>query len=211
MQPEFAVAIDPLFDGALDLLERIEQRTTESPQTEHAALIQLFERVDALLGDSEQWRFARYAIAVWIDEMLLTTDWVGASWWRDHILEMALFKTRICNERFFELAREASRLTCRDALEVYYNCVLLGFRGIYNNPSVDRFGTDWPENIQQWLDRTAKMINISPAWQNHSVAYRSIQGAPPLAGKTEVVLWTVATLVFVLVNVTLYQFNHFLK
>ncbi len=42
-------------------------------------------------------------------------------------LEMELFKSRICSVRFFELAQQASAEPDRDALEVFVNCVQLGF------------------------------------------------------------------------------------
>ena len=209
MRPEFAAAVDPIFRGAIQLLEKLEAGTVCQPEEEHAAILGRFDQADMLLGASKQWQLARYAIAVWIDEMLLTMPWAGASWWRNHILEMELFQTRICNVRFFELAREASGLTCRDALEVFYNCVVLGFRGMYASPQNEQTGkrtSEWPADIEQWLDRTLRMIDVA-SWQpSVEGPHRVIEGAPPIRGHTKIVWWSVAALMLLIGNGAVYHF-----
>ncbi|MEQ1827373.1 MAG: DotU family type IV/VI secretion system protein [Pirellula sp.] len=211
MRPEFAAAVDPVFQGAIEFLDRIEHGSADSAEIEHAKILGLFDRADTVLGASRQWQLARYALAVWIDEMLLTLPWTGSTWWRNHILEMKLFQSRICNERFFELAKQASALSCRDALEVFYNCVLLGFRGMYALAEAERtveHNEDWPRTIDQWLDRTSRMIDVVPIQANADGTHRPIPGAPPLTGRHQVVWWSVGALCLALINVALYQFLH---
>ncbi len=208
MQLEFAAAVDPIFQAALTLIERVEGNVDCEPDKEHALILGYIDQADTLLGDSKQWQLARYAIAVWIDEMLLTTPWCGAAWWRDHILEMELFHSRICSIRFFELAKEASGLSNRDALEVFYNCVVLGFRGMYadkNPDAVAALGRAWPNTIEQWLDRTLRMVEVTPRVQHTDSMHRIIEGAPPLHGRTHTVWWSVAALVMLLANCALFQ------
>jgi type VI secretion system protein ImpK len=210
MRPEFAAVVDPIFQGAIELLQRIDRTAEDSPDVEHAKLLDLFDRAESVFGSHPQWQLARYAIAVWIDEVLLTTPWSGASWWRNHILEMELFQSRICNERFFELAREASSLKCKDALEVFYNCVLLGFRGMYAIGQPERASErvyESPTNIEQWMERTARMIDSSAMHATTtSATFRPIQGAPPLAARYQTVWLTLAAICLLLMNVAIFQY-----
>lgn len=214
MRPEFASAVDPLFQGAIELIEKIEAATACDPEFEHAAILGLFDRADIELGASKQWQLARYAVAVWIDEMLLTLPWAGAHWWRNHILEMELFQSRICNVRFFELAREASGLECRDALEVFYNCVILGFRGMYANGELARLENhrpEWPPNVEQWLERTLRMIDVSSRRPYLEGPRRVIEGAPPMQARARIVWWSVAALVLAIINGAAFHYLHWNK
>ncbi len=209
MRLSFAEAVDPIFQAALTLFEKIEANTDCHPAQEHALILNLFDQADMLLGDAQQWQLARYALAVWVDEIVLTTPWDGSNWWRNHILEMELFHTRICSIHFFELAKEASGLPCRDALEVFYNCVVLGFRGMYANADFEIRATQeqqWPKTIEQWLSRTLRMIDVAPGFQMPDGVQRAIVGAPPLNGRKRLVWWTVAATVLLLVNGALFQF-----
>ena len=211
MRPEFSAAIDPIFEATIHLMQQLESGIACSASEHHAWLLSLFERAETMLGRSQQWELSRYAIAVWIDEMLLSIPWDGADWWRNHILEMELFQTRICNVRFFELAREASGLQCRDALEVFYNCVVLGFRGMYSEYRLDEnFAKQggWPLSIDQWLSRNLARLDVSLFEDQDVSPMRVIRGAAPLFGRSQLVWWSVAVLVLVLANCTVYQFLH---
>ena len=53
-------------------------------------------------------------------------------------------------------------MTRRDALEVFYVCVVLGFRGLYAMPEAaflaEQLGL--PPDLESWAARTAKMITL---------------------------------------------------
>ncbi len=209
MRVEFSAAVDPIFHAAIKLIEKIESGSACNAEQEHAAILALFDRAEVTLGASQSWQLAKYAVAVWIDEVLLTMPWEGAHWWRNHILEMQLFQSRICSVRFFELAKEASGMPCRDALEVFHNCVVLGFRGMYVEQVLDRSAgrnSEWPASIELWLDRTLRMIEVTPVLNEVDGPQRSIQGAPPICGRAQVVWWSVAALLLLLTNGAVYHF-----
>lgn len=211
MRPEFAAAVDPIFHAAIKLIEQLETNGPCDAEHQHAIILSLFDRADTLLGASKSWELARYAVAVWIDEILLTLPWEGANWWRNHILEMDLFQTRICSVRFFELAKVASGMPCRDALEVFHNCVVLGFRGMYSEQGPESStgrNSEWPASIELWLDRTLRMIEGEPEFADQVGPLRCIEGAPPIYGRAQVVWWSVAALLLLLTNGAVYHFIH---
>ncbi len=78
----------------------------------------------------------QYALASWLDEIfILDSPW--SSSWNEHKLEQAFFRTSLRAESFWERADQASG----DALEVFYLCVMLGFRGKWQ---------DHPEELKAW-------------------------------------------------------------
>lgn len=82
-------------------------------------------------------RQAQYAMAALADEILIhELDWPGRLAWRDHLLEMALFKTQDAGDRFFdnieEILRQRDPVTI-DLAVVYLMCLKLGFQGKYRD------------------------------------------------------------------------------
>ncbi|MCI0459064.1 MAG: DotU family type IV/VI secretion system protein [Gemmataceae bacterium] len=70
----------------------------------------------------------RYALVCWLDEIfILDSPWRAQ--WTENSLELALYSTRIRAEKFWDQARRAESRPETDALEVYFLCVMLGFRG----------------------------------------------------------------------------------
>lgn len=219
MRAEFAIAVDPIFDFALQTIAEIDRGSDIVPATVHVQLLNLFDRADALQGTGRQWQLAKYAMAAWIDEMMLNTPWAGASWWREHILEMELFQTRLCSVRFFQLAQLASADASRDALEVYVNCVQLGFRGVLaqsdsGSPSGSTPGGDGlalPRTIDDWLRQMEPRLDGQRLRNRAPVAaqypQRIIEGAPPLPAKQTMVWWSLAVVVLLLINGWIFQSN----
>ncbi len=70
----------------------------------------------------------RYALACWLDEIFIF-DSPWREEWKENTLENALYGTRIRAEKFWEQVRKAEARTESDALEVYFLCAMLGFRG----------------------------------------------------------------------------------
>ncbi len=236
MNADFAQAIDPLFEHALTTIDAIESGESRDAADEQATLLALIDRVDRQLGHAPQWQYARYALIVWMDEIFLSLPWDGASWWREHVLEMSLYQSRNCSVRFFELARAAAALPDRDALEVYYNCVLLGFRGMYAEGALPPHRSQsqasvsgdfssnvtlqktelamladlpWPPTIAKWLEQTAQWIDVAPQipWDaDQPMPLRSIEGARPDVQHGQLVWWTMMAVVLLLVHGAIFRF-----
>lgn len=72
----------------------------------------------------------RYALACWLDELfILDSPW--SSDWNETKLEAALYGTNDRAWKFWEQAQQAEKRPTRDALEAFFLCAMLGFRGEY--------------------------------------------------------------------------------
>src|SRR3954453_6587013 len=118
MTPNFAQAVDPIFLYVLALLDRISRDAKPKRQEERARIRAIIDEAEARLGAGAEWDLAKYAIVSWIDEMLVDAPWDGREWWSNNVLEIELFHTRECNEKFYLKAQQASTGASKDALEV---------------------------------------------------------------------------------------------
>jgi type VI protein secretion system component VasF len=98
----------------------------------------------------------RYALACWADEVIPedAPEWVK-DWWVSNNLETRLFDPlQDRNWKFWEQAALAEGRPDTDALEGYYLCVMLGFRGARRED---------PEALERWREmvepRITKALN----------------------------------------------------
>jgi type VI secretion system protein ImpK len=185
MTPEFSQKIDPIFEYVLRLLDRIDHSEAIAPEPEKTRILAMLDKAEAALGPTAEWQLAKFALVCWIDEMLLAAPWEGRFWWNESSLETAVFSSRERATEYFIKARDAKEKPQRNALEVFYLGVILGFRGLYENPETAAAETarlELPEELSVWVQQTAAAIRerpkptISP---NREVGF----GAPPLGGQ----------------------------
>lgn len=209
MTPKLAQAVDPIYLHVLDLLDRIgDGQEPDAPQ-EQLRIRALLDQAEALVGRGEQWELAKYALVSWIDEMLVDAEWQGRDWWSNNVLEVELFKTRLCNEQFYVRAKQASNLSGRDALEVFYVCVVLGFRGLYRDPNLAAMFTeahDLPADLKTWAKQTSMSIRLGQGRPPLSRSGQEMGGAPPLFTRERVVWPWVAVVALAALNVVLFWF-----
>jgi type VI secretion system protein ImpK len=206
MSIQLSRVVDPIFEIGISLLERIESNISIDYEREHADILELFARADSLEGGDKSWRLARYALAVWIDEICLSLPWNGTQWWQSNILEMEIFQSRICNVRFFELAKQAATNRDRQALDVFYCCVVLGFRGMYaSSESLPKHTSEeeFPATLQNWLEWASQLLNATASPPYQVGPNRMVAGAPPLIGRRQQVVWTAAAAMLFALNVAL--------
>jgi type VI secretion system protein ImpK len=169
MTPKFAEAVDPVFLHVLDLLDRIKQSpdtSSLSPGEERGTIKYWLDQARAKLGDTKDWELAKYALVSWIDEVLIDAIWEGCAWWGENALEPEEYHAREAYSKFYEKAKEATTLARRDALEVYYVCLVLGFRGLYRDPeaaSREAEHYDLPPDKEAWAKQAAMFIRIGHA------------------------------------------------
>ena len=191
MNPKFAKHIDPVFEYVLSILERAEKGKEPGPAEEKAKIRARLDRIDASLGSDlnwrDEWELAKYALVAWIDECLVYgCPWDGAGEWQNSPLETDLYQEGFQSgnpEEFFDRADKAAQLRNKDALEVYYLAVILGFRGMYR-PEAGRSGTD-PKALRKWLKKTVTTIDVGQGKRNIPRKVRSGEGAHPLRGRFE--------------------------
>ena len=131
MTPDFASAVDPIFLHLADLFDRINRNECGTAEEEREGVEHCFRDADDYLKDQKDWQLAKYAMVSWVDEELKRAPWGGSKWWTENSLEFAYFRSNLAAEQFFIKANDAAQLNRRDALEVFYVCVILGFRGFY--------------------------------------------------------------------------------
>jgi type VI secretion system protein ImpK len=210
MSPNFAQAVDPVFLYVLALLDRISRDVKPKPQEERVRIRALIDGAEAHLGASNEWQLAKYALVSWIDEVLVDVYWDGREWWSNNVLEMELFNTRECNEQFYIKAQQASTTPGRDALEVFYVCVILGFRGLYHNMESDSViapSLNLPFSLSEWAKQTALALRLRQGREPLNVPTMEIHGAPPLRSRTSVVWPWLAFALSVTGAVILYLVN----
>ncbi len=189
MTPRFALAVDPIFLDVLDLLDRISSNEASAPEEESNRIQNRFREAEAQVGEIHGWELAKYALAAWIDDVLIEATWEGRNWWENNLLEFAYFKTRDRATEFFLKGKEAAELSRRDFLEVFYVCVVLGFRGMYGL-SECQFLADQlqlPIDLASWTKQTARSIQLGHGRAHIAETLRPAAGAPPLEGKFRLV------------------------
>jgi type VI secretion system protein ImpK len=101
------------------------------------------------------------------------------------VLEFEFFRTRDRGTVFYKNAEEAQRTPgLRDALEVYYLCVFLGFRGLYRDPTAAiGIAEHWglPKRLEDWVEQTAMAVTARKLPTLESAGVPG-PGAPPLEG-----------------------------
>jgi type VI secretion system protein ImpK len=201
MTPRFARAVDPIFKFVLDLLDAIHHGEQPSAQQQRLTLRGLLEHAEAILGTRREWDLARYAIVAWIDEMLVDSSWQGAEWWSNNVLEVELYNSRLCFEQFYVRAKEASTLPQRDALEVFYLCMMLGFRGLYRDPQIAQSfieANSLPPDLETWARQVALSIRVGQGRPELAPPKRDLGGAPPLTRRGfPVWCWVAAVMVVI--------------
>ncbi len=76
---------------------------------------------------------ARFALAAFLDETVLDSDWPQREQWRDRPLQLDLYAERRAGQRFFDELTQLRRQgdARREVVEVYHQCLNLGFEGQY--------------------------------------------------------------------------------
>jgi type VI secretion system protein ImpK len=204
MTPRFAEAVDPILLHVFALLERIDSGAVISPMEEKRSLEGLIQQADTRLADqAEHWEPAKYAIVSWIDEMLVDAHiWPGQNVWRENVLEWSLFNMRSCNDLYYVNAKKALNAGADDALQMIYVCVMLGFRGLYRDPRLNRMLIDKHDlapELSTWADEYANVVRQARQRWNDATAgqqrERTVVTAVPLAKPSQVLWpWLLATI-----------------
>lgn len=111
---------------------------------------------------------AKYAIAAFIDEMILTSNWSLKDSWADKPLQLTYFNDFSAGEEFYNKIETLRAGKKNAVLEVYYLCLALGFRGKF----VDMQGMEKKKVLIDSLLREIRGAGpasgpgmLSPSWQ----------------------------------------------
>ncbi len=166
MREEIANVVYPVLTHGIRLKERLAAGDPPEFATAQKELLGLLQgtgpaqRLVDFAGDkiqddsirarpSDQFLGIRYALVCWLDEIfILDSPWKDQ--WSEKSLEMNLYKSRERAWKFWEQADWAGARPTTDALEVFYLCAMLGFRGDKEKQADD---------LQSWCERVKAQID----------------------------------------------------
>jgi type VI secretion system protein ImpK len=157
----------PVFDLILRLKAGIVAPSNDL-RPKIAGMLEDFER------RAERYRFnhkivqvSKFALAAFVDETVLTNNFHLKDEWEKNPLQLEYFGEQLAGNKFFEkLEAMLGQIdVTADAVEVYYFCMLLGFKG--------RYAIYEQEKLLQIMQSTAnalvkagkiKPVELSPHW-----------------------------------------------
>ncbi len=77
---------------------------------------------------STNFESAKFALAAFIDELILSSKWTYRNDWRANTLQMSFFNITTAGETFFKNLK-ALDIDQKNVIEVYFFCLCLGFKG----------------------------------------------------------------------------------
>lgn len=158
----------PVFDLILRLQAGIVKPSNE-----------LRPKIKSLLDDFEQraerYRFnhkvvsvAKFALASFVDETVLTGDFHLKEEWEKYPLQLEYFGEQLAGNKFFEKLKAmiGQIEQTADAVEIYYVCMLLGFKGRYAVYEHDKL-LGIMQRTADALVKAGKItkVELSPHWR----------------------------------------------
>ncbi len=171
MTPQFSNLVYPVITYALDLKDRLSNGETPDFETEQRELLNRLtseaegRRQTDFSGDGREYLGVRYALACWMDELFI----VHSPWsdrWNDRKLEVTLYGSNDRAWKFWDqadlvlrrpTAPKVSQPPGPDAIEAFFLCVVLGFRGKY---------IDSPGKVREYVDDMRAQASKNSAWQS---------------------------------------------
>lgn len=139
---------------------------------------ELRPKVESMFDDferrAERYRFnhkvvnvAKFGLAAFVDETVLTNNFPLKNEWEKNPLQLKYFGEQLAGNKFFDkLESMLSQIeVTQDAVEIYYYCMLLGFKG--------KYAVYEQEKLLQTMQKTAnalvkvgkiKPVDLSPNW-----------------------------------------------
>jgi len=157
----------PIFDLILRLKAGIVAPSNDL-RPKVAAMLDEFEK------RSERYRFnhkivqvSKFALAAFVDETVLMNNFPMRDQWEKYALQLEYFGEQLAGNKFFEKleAMLGQIEVTKDAVEIYYVCMLLGYKG--------RYAVYEQEKLLAIMERTANAlvkagkivpVELSPHW-----------------------------------------------
>ncbi len=139
---------------------------------------ELRPQVAAMLEDfekrAERYRFnhkivqvSKFALAAFVDETVLTNNFPLRDEWEKNALQLEYFGEQLAGNKFFDKLDAMLKQieATKDAVEIYYVCMLLGFKGRYAIYEQDKFLAIM-QTTANALVKVGKIspVELSPHW-----------------------------------------------
>ena len=110
-----------------------------------ADITRLMSDIEIRVGQAnitpDDFDLARFAVAAWVDETLLSSQWQDKDRWQKESLQRLYYQTADAGEIFFDRLNAIGPHQ-RDVREVYYLCLAMGFKGRFIHEA-SRAGGRW--------------------------------------------------------------------
>ena len=158
----------PVFDLALKLRAGLVAPSNTLRPTVAHLLQELEQRAATLRYSENKIKAVKFALAAYVDETVLTTNFPLREEWEKFPLQLEYFGEHLAGVKFFERLDELLKQVEAEAevVEVYYLCLLLGFKGKYKVYMEDQ--------LQGVIEKTAAQLkrvgrlqetDLSPHWK----------------------------------------------
>ncbi len=144
---------------------------------------------------------SQYALSAFMDEAILYSGWQDKQTWSSQPLQAQFFGEALAGVNFFERLAQLRRQS-PDATEVYYLCILLGFKGQYRDPRLEPQLAGLLNDLRRELVR-GKLRRLSPHGDPPDEAVGEGKHFPflPVTGAALLVAVLVVALFFILLMV----------
>jgi len=157
----------PVFDLILRLKAGIVTPSNDLRPKIAAQLEDFEKRAERYRFNPKIIQVAKFALASFVDETVLTNNFHLKEEWEKYPLQLEYFREQLAGDKFFEKLEAMLRQidATQDAVEIYYICMLLGFKG--------RYGVYEKEKLLSTMQETAnalvkvgkiKPTELSPHW-----------------------------------------------
>ena len=123
----------PIFDLILRLKSGIVQPSNDLRPKIAQMLVDFEKRADRYRFSPKIVQVARFALASFVDETVLTNNFPLKDEWEKYPLQLEYFGEQLAGNKFFDKLEAMLKQieVTQDAVEIYYVCMLLGFKGRY--------------------------------------------------------------------------------
>ncbi len=157
----------PIFDLVLRLKAGIVSPSNELRPKIASMLDDFVRRAERYKFNHKIVSVSKFALASFIDETMLTNNFPLRSEWERNPLQLEYFGEQLAGNKFFDKLESMLQQpeVTQDAVEIYYLCMLLGFKG--------RYGVYEQEKLVAIMQSTAdtlvkvgkiKSVELSPHW-----------------------------------------------
>ena len=166
-QSELLRFAGPIFDLILRLKAGI-VKPSNSLRPKVAKMLDDFEkRAERYRINHKVVRVSKFALASFVDETVLTNDFHLKEEWEKYPLQLEYFGEQLAGNKFFdklEAMLKQMKVT-KDAVEIYYVCMLLGFKGRYAVYEHDKLISIMQKTANA-LVKVGKIVptELSPNW-----------------------------------------------
>ncbi len=157
----------PVFDLVLRVKSGIVEPSNEL-RPKIAGMLDDFEkRAERYRFNSKIVQVSKFALAAFVDETVLTNNFTTRNEWEKNPLQLEYFGEQLAGNKFFDKLEAMLKQidVTADAIEIYYFCMLLGFKGRYAVYEQEKLMATMQDTANA-LVKAGKIraVDLSPNW-----------------------------------------------